>query len=149
MLHEQTRRGDVVAIDDGAVAADVDLPPDVVAEVSVDAVLRVEEVAVGVEALDAVVGPPHPGVVDQDVVAIDLQRDVGLADIGAADAEIDVAECRRVVPVAVPVVVIIIVIVVIVPALIAIILVVIAPAPVIIVIIIVVIVPPADLQQHR
>ena len=79
VLDEQAGRGHVVAVDDGAVAAGVGAP------------------ALGVgEALDAVVGAPHPGVVDEHVVAVDLERDVGLADVRPADAEVHVGQRGRV-----------------------------------------------------
>ena len=84
VLDEQAGRGDVVAVDDDAVAAGVGAPAVGVA------------LASGGEALDAVVGAPHPGVVDQHVVAVDLERDLGLADVRPADAEVDVAEGERV-----------------------------------------------------
>ena len=79
VLDEQAGRRHVVAVDDGAVAAGVGVP------------------ALGVgEALDAVVAAPHPGVVDEHVVAVDLERDVGLADVRAADAEVHVGQRGRV-----------------------------------------------------
>ena len=80
VLDEEAGRRHVVAVDDDAVAAGVGVP------------------ALGVagEALDAVVGAPHPGVVDQHVVAVDLERDVGLADVRAADAEVHVGQRGRV-----------------------------------------------------
>jgi len=61
VLDEQAGRGDVVAVDHHPVARRVGAP------------------AVGVavhacgEALDAVVGAPHPGVVDEHVVTVDLE----------------------------------------------------------------------------
>jgi hypothetical protein len=42
------------------------------------------------------IGAPHPGVVDQDVVAVDLERDGGRSDVRAADAEVDVRQGGRV-----------------------------------------------------
>ena len=41
---------------------------------------------------DAVVGPPGPDVVDQDVVAVDLEGDGGLADVRPTDPEEHVAD---------------------------------------------------------
>ena len=92
MLDEKAGRRDVVAVDHDAVAADVGHPPLVVAEISAVAVLSADDF----EALNAVVGSPHPGVVDEDAVAVDLEGDVALADVRAADAEVHVAERRRV-----------------------------------------------------
>ena len=70
VLDEEAVDGDVVAVDDEAVVAEVFVPADAV----------------------AVVGAPDPGVVDEGVVGVDFEIDVGAADAGAADAEEDVAE---------------------------------------------------------
>ena len=59
VLDEEPRRRDVVAVDDDAVVGGVARQPDAV----------------------AVVGAPHPGVVDQHVVAVDLERGAGPADV--------------------------------------------------------------------
>src|SRR5262245_45973046 len=82
VLDEQAGRGDVVAVDDHAVAARVHIPAD--------------------RAGDAVVGTPGPEVVDQDVVAVDLQGHGGLPDVRPADAEVHVADRRRVERIALP-----------------------------------------------
>jgi hypothetical protein len=73
VLDEQAVRGHVVAVDDHAVAAGVGGPP----------------LGVG-EAFDPVVGPPDPGVVDQHVVAVDLESGAGPADVRPADPEVHV-----------------------------------------------------------
>ena len=70
VFDEEAVDGDVVAVDDEAVVAEVLVPADA----------------------GAVVGAPDPGVVDEGVVGVDLEVDVGAADAGAADAEEDVAE---------------------------------------------------------
>jgi hypothetical protein len=55
VLDEQARGRDIVTVDHEAVSAGVGHPPLVVAEVA----------GGGVEALDAVVGPPNPGVISR------------------------------------------------------------------------------------
>ena len=78
VFDEEAVDGDVVAVDDEAVEADVFGPADA----------------------GAVIGAPDPGVVDEGVVAVDLEIDVGAADACAAYAEEDVAEGDGVVDVA-------------------------------------------------
>ncbi len=48
------------------------------------------------EPLDAVVSAPHPGVVDQHVVGVDLERGGRLSGVRATDAEVHVAQRDRV-----------------------------------------------------
>ena len=70
VFDEEAVGGDVVAVDDEAVGAGVLVPADAV----------------------AMIGAPDPGVVDDGVVAVDAEIDVGAADACAADAEEDVVE---------------------------------------------------------
>ena len=70
MLDEETVGRDVVAVDDEAVVAEIACPSDAF----------------------AVIGAPDPGVVDDGVVAVDAQIDLGAAYAGSADAEEDVVE---------------------------------------------------------
>ena len=74
MLDEKAGGGDVVAVDDQSGVGGVLVPADAV----------------------AVVGPPGPDVVEDDVVAVDLQADGGLADVRSTDAEEHVLQGRRV-----------------------------------------------------
>ena len=74
VLDEEAVDGDVVAVDDEAVCAGVGGPTDA----------------------GAVIGAPDPGVVDDGVVAVDLEVVAGAADAGAAYAEEDVVERDRV-----------------------------------------------------
>ncbi len=74
VLDEEACRGHVVAVDDDAGVGGVDRPADAV----------------------AVVRAPGPDVVEDDVVAVDLEADGGLADVRAADAEEHVVERGRV-----------------------------------------------------
>src|SRR6185369_14166638 len=72
MLDEQAGRGDVVAVDDDAVAAGVDIPAD--------------------RSWHAVVGAPGPEVVDQHVVTVDLEGHVSLANVRSTDPEVHIAD---------------------------------------------------------
>src|SRR5665647_3159962 len=74
VLDEQTGRGHIVAVDDETGVGGVDSPPDTL----------------------AVVGAPGPDVVQDDVVAVDLERDGRLAGVRSADAEEDVLDAGRV-----------------------------------------------------
>src|ERR1035437_2347891 len=74
MLDEQTRGGDVVAVHDHAGIGGVARPADA----------------------GAVVGPPGPDVVEDDVAGVDFEADGRLADACAADAEVDVLERARI-----------------------------------------------------
>src|SRR5437879_11362070 len=74
VLDEQPIGGDVVAIDDYA---------------------RVSRVH-GLPNAGAVVGPPGPDVVEDDVVAVNNQRGFDLARLGASDPEENVVEAWRV-----------------------------------------------------
>ena len=70
VLDEEAIGGDVVAVDDEAVGAEVGSPADAV----------------------TVVGAPDPGVVDDGVVGVDFEVDVGAAGTCSADAEEEVME---------------------------------------------------------
>ena len=70
MLDEEAIDGDVVAVDDEAIVADVLVPADA----------------------GAVVGAPDPGVIDDGVVAVDFEIDLGAANARSADAEEDIVE---------------------------------------------------------
>ena len=74
VFHEEAVDGDVVAVDDEAVVAEILVPADA----------------------GAVVGAPDPGVIDDGVVAVDFQIDSGAADACAADAEEDIVERDRI-----------------------------------------------------
>ena len=74
MLDEETIGGDVVAVDDEAVVAEVAGPADA----------------------GAVIGAPDPGVVDDGVVGVDEQVDLGAAHAGSADAEEDIVQEDRI-----------------------------------------------------
>jgi hypothetical protein len=77
VLDEQAGRGHVVSVDDEPGVGRVDVPTD--------------------RARDPVVRAPGPDVVEDHVVAVDLQADGGLADVWAADPEEDVLQDGRVV----------------------------------------------------
>ena len=70
MFDEEAVDGDVVAVDDEAVVAEVAGPADA----------------------GAVIGAPDPGVVDDGVVGVDAQVDLGAAHACSADAEEDVVK---------------------------------------------------------
>jgi hypothetical protein len=74
VLHRQPVHGDVGAVDDQAVRCGVGRPADAA----------------------AVVGPPQPQIVADDVVAVDVNADGGLAGGSPADAGKDVGKYRRV-----------------------------------------------------
>ena len=67
MLDKQPGGRDIVAVDDDAVLRGVDIPPD--------------------GSRDPVVCSPGPDVIEDDVVTVDLETDVSLADVRTADPE--------------------------------------------------------------
>ena len=74
VLDKQSGRGDVITVDDHAVAAGVGVPAFRVAR----------------EALDAMVRPPDPDVIDQDIIAVHLERHIHLADVRPTNAEVHI-----------------------------------------------------------